>query len=74
MNPNLTTYSMADQVERHRINSRPELLKTHRVRPEPDVEQPGGTARRARIGSFVSSLIGKVQKASLLRRSPALPG
>jgi hypothetical protein len=73
VNPNLTTYSMADQIERHRINSRPELLKTRRVRPIRPTEKPGGSTRGARPGGLVLSLIGKVQGTLPVRRSPALP-
>jgi hypothetical protein len=73
VNPNLTTYSMADQIERHRVTSRPELPQTHRVRPVQGTEQPSGVAPRARLGGVVLSLIGKVRGAQPLRRSSALP-
>jgi hypothetical protein len=73
MNPNLTTYALADQIERHRISSRPELLKTRRARPEPTIELRRGTARRGWLGGAVLSLIRRAQRALPLRRSPALP-
>jgi hypothetical protein len=72
VNPNLTIYAMADQIERHRVNSRPELLTTRRVRPVRVIVQPIGPAGRARLGGVVPSLLGKVQSALPLRRSRVL--
>jgi hypothetical protein len=72
VNPNLTTYSMADQIERHRIASRPEVLRTRRIRPVRDAEVRSGAGWLSQLGGAALAFAGRVQQVIPLRRQPAV--
>lgn len=73
MDPNLNTYWISNRIERQRFNSRPALLATRRISTKLVIEHRGDTARHARLGGAMVSLLGRVQGALPLRRSPAVP-
>ena len=71
VNPNLTTYSIADQIERHRIASRPEMLRTPRTRPMSEARVRSDVEWLARLGSAALSLVGRLPQTVSLLRQPA---
>jgi hypothetical protein len=72
VNPNLTTYAIADQIERHRIASRPEVLRTRRIRPVRDAEVRSRVDWFIRLGNAALAFAGRVQRVAPLRRQPAV--
>jgi hypothetical protein len=69
----LTTYSIADQIERHRIASRPDVLRTPRTRSVPDARLRTEIGLVTRLLTATAALLGRMQQAVPLCRQPAGP-